>query len=136
MKLKNNLTISQLAKKAGVNLQTIRYYESLNLLPEPERTGAGYRLYHEDYVRHIKFVKNSQHLGFSLDQIRDLVTVKYDRSSLGKDVKKIIKSKIQDIESQINELEESKQYLQELYDSCSGRMQSSCCPILNALENE
>lgn len=133
LKQKNNLTIGDLAKKAGINLQTIRYYERLDLLPDPERTDSGYRIYDDSYLKHIKFVKNAQDLGFTLDEIKDLVAVKLNPKAHGKDVKKIIETKIEDIDNQIEELEETKKYLESLDKSCSGKMLSSCCPIIGTL---
>lgn len=135
MDKKNILTISKLARKAGVNLQTIRYYEKLNLLPKPKRSKSKYRLYDDEYLKHIKFVKNAQNLGFKLDEIRDLVLIKHNPKALGKDVKKVIKKKIEEIEIQVAELQGAKDYLNELYDSCSGKMSSCCCPILSAINS-
>lgn len=135
MDKKNILTISKLAKKAGVNLQTIRYYEKLNLLPKPKRNKSKYRLYDDEYLKHIKFVKNAQNLGFKLDEIRDLVLIKHNPKALGKDVKKVIKQKIEEIETQVVELQGAKDYLNELYDSCNGKMSSCCCPILGAINS-
>lgn len=131
----NNITIGTLAEKAGVNLQTIRYYEKLDLLPEPKRSKSGYRLYDEEYSKHIKFVKNAQSLGFKLEEIKELVSVRYNPKALGKDVKQIIKKKIEEIENKVEELTETKKYLNELNNSCSGKMKSSCCPILSALHS-
>lgn len=129
------LTISKLAEKAGVNLQTIRYYERLNLLPSPKRSKSGYRLYDEDYVSHIKFIKNAQNLDFKLKEIRELMKVKRSSKALGKEVKKIIQMKIDQIDLQIKDLKATSKYLKELDKSCSGRMNSSCCPILKTLES-
>lgn len=133
-KKKTNFTISKLAKKAGVNLQTIRYYERLELLPEPKRTESGYRIYDDEYLKNIRFVKNAQDLGFKLEEIKNLVDIKFNPKAMGKDVKKLIDEKIHDIEDQIEELQEMKKYLKELDQSCSGKMPSSCCPILNSLQ--
>jgi len=128
-----NITISTLCKKLGINVQTVRYYESMGLIPEPERTEAGYRVYDEAYEEHIAFVKNSQRLGFSLEEIAELAQLKFQNKALGKDVKKLIGQKIQQIETEIEELQATKSYLEKLDRSCSGKMKSSCCPILQGL---
>lgn len=129
-----HMTISQLAERAGLNLQTIRYYESLDLIPEPERSESGYRLYDESYLEHIKFVKNAQDLSFSLEEIKKLVNLKFSKSSLGDDVKLIISSKVSELENKIQSLEQMKSYMEGLLNSCSGEMPTSDCPIIKSLE--
>jgi DNA-binding transcriptional MerR regulator len=128
-----NLKIGDMAKLANLEVQTIRYYESIELLPEPKRTESGYRKYDEEYLEHLRFIKNSQELGFSLEEIKDLVKHKFSKKSLGKDVKDIIKTKINDIDQEIKELKELKLRLSKLDSSCSGKMKTACCPILNTL---
>jgi len=130
-----NLTISDLAELAGVNLQTVRYYERLELIPEPIRTESGYRVYDASYVKHIRFVKNSQDLGFSLEEIQELAKIKLSPKGRGKEIKAIIRRKIQEVNCNIAALLETKEYLEELDSSCSGKMASSCCPIINSLNN-
>jgi DNA-binding transcriptional MerR regulator len=76
----DNLTIGQVAKKAGVNIQTIRYYERRNLLPEPSRGESGYRHYEEETVRHIRFIRNAKELGFSLKEIGRVVRAEIRRN--------------------------------------------------------
>lgn len=131
--LQKTLKIGEIAKLANIEVQTIRYYESINLLPEPSRTESGYRNYTEEYVEHLRFIKNSQELGFSLDEIKDLVHHKFSTKSFGKDVKVIIKSKIDEVNQEIQELTELKLRLNKLNGTCSGKMKSSCCPILSTL---
>lgn len=133
---KNNLTIGELADLAGLNIQSIRYYERLELLPEPERSDSGYRLYNQDYLAHIVFIKNAQELGFKLEEIKDLVEIKFNAKAKGKDVKKIIHEKLEFVEEEITKLQKVKKYLQELDKSCSGKMSSSCCPILQKLSSQ
>lgn len=129
----NNLKIGDIAKLTNVEVQTIRYYEGLDLLPEPKRTESGYRNYNEEYVEHIRFIQNSQELGFSLEEIRELVRLKFSKRSKGKDVKEVIKTKIQEIEQEIEDLTELKLRLAKLNSTCSGKMKTNCCPILNTL---
>ena len=96
-----NLKIGDLAKLANVEVQTIRYYESMDLLPEPTRTESGYRIYSEEYVEHIRFIKNSQELGFRLEDIQGLVKLKFSSKSRGKDVKDLVKAKIAEVEAKV-----------------------------------
>jgi DNA-binding transcriptional MerR regulator len=128
-----NLKIGELASLANVEVQTIRYYESLDLLPEPKRTDSGYRAYSEEYVEHIRFIKNSQELGFKLEEVKDLVKLKFSKNSKGKDVKELVRTKIEEIETEIEELTELKLRLLKLNSTCSGKMKTDCCPILNTL---
>ena len=127
------LKIGELARLADIEVQTIRYYESLALLPEPTRTDSGYRNYNTEYLEHINFIKNCQELGFSLEEISDLVHHKFSKNSKGKDVKEIVQAKIDQVEDEISELIKVKQRLTKLNSSCSGKMKSSCCPIINTL---
>jgi DNA-binding transcriptional MerR regulator len=129
------ISIGKLAELAGVEVQTIRYYESLGLLPEPERTESGYRQYNINYLENLKFIKNLQDLEFKLEEIRELVTIKFSKKALGKDVKKVIKDKLEEIQEEISELQNKEAKLKDLLDSCSGRMKSCHCPILNSLSN-
>lgn len=132
-KCQKNLKIGDIAKLANLEVQTIRYYESIGLLPEPKRTESGYRNYDEEYLEHLSFIKNSQELGFSLEEIKDLVKHKFSKKSLGKDIKAIINIKIDDIDQEIKELKELKLRLSKLNSSCSGKMKTACCPIINTL---
>lgn len=130
---KQKFTIGELAEQLSISIQTIRYYEQLGLIPEPLRTKSGYRIYDEDYIKHIRFVKNSQDLGFSLVEIQEMAAIKLNPKAKGKAVKEIIQNKIAEINQSIATLTETKNYLEEMNISCSGRMSSSCCPIINNL---
>ena len=130
-----NLKIGDLAKLADLEVQTIRYYESLGLLPDPQRTESGYRTYDQNYLEHLKLIKNSQDLGFTLEEIKELVKLKFSSISKGKDVKELVEAKIEELDDQINELKDLKTKLAKLNKTCSGKMKTSCCPILNSLSN-
>jgi Cu(I)-responsive transcriptional regulator len=132
-KCQKNLKIGDIADLANVEVQTIRYYESIDLLPEPTRTESGYREYNEEYVEHLRFIKNSQELGFKLEEIKELVKLKFSKRSLGKDVKEVIKAKIDEIDQEIEDLTEMKLRLTKLNKSCNGKMKTNCCPIINTL---
>ena len=131
-----DMTISELAKKANVNVQTIRYYESLKLLPPPKRSPSGYRLYTLDYLQNIRFIKNAQKLGFSLEEIGKLVLLRFDGTSMGAEVKSLIKDKVSLLEDEIHNLQLTKKYLDELQSNCSGTMGTADCPIIGALSAE
>lgn len=127
------ITIGKLAELAEVEVQAIRYYESLGLVPEPKRTESGYRQYTIEYLENIRFIKNLQELDFKLEEIKYLVKVKFNKKAQGKDVKKLIKEKLSDIQDEILSLKVKEDRLNDLLDSCSGRMKSCDCPILKSL---
>ena len=123
-----------LAKKAHVNPETLRYYEREGLLPEPQRSDAGYRLYSDEDVRRVRFIKRAQELGFSLKEVKDLLALKVDASQSASEVKKLAEQKVQDIEAKIHHLQSMKRILHELADTCSGQGPVEQCPILNCLD--
>jgi Cu(I)-responsive transcriptional regulator len=127
--------IGQLAEETGFSIQTIRYYESLGLLPAPDRSDSGYRKYDESYLQHINFIKNAKNMGFSLDEIKELIYLKSSNDALGKDVKHMVKLKMEELAKQIKELENTYNYLASLNQSCSGKMQTKNCPILKQLSD-
>ncbi len=127
------LTIGQLAKKAQVNIETIRYYERRGLIPDPPRRESGYRQYSDDYVGRILFIKRAQGLGFSLKEIYELLSLKVDPGTTCDDIKKLSEVKISEIERKIIELQDIKKALVKLVTLCKGRGPSTECPILDAL---
>ena len=99
------LTIGQLAKDAGVNIETIRYYERRGLIPEPPRRKSGYRQYGSDFVLRIQFIKRAQELGFSLNEIDELLALRVDSGTACSEVKHHAEAKIADIEGKIKTLQ-------------------------------
>src|SRR5216684_3342370 len=128
------LTIGQLAKKAQVNVETVRYYERRGLIPEPPRRWSVYRQYSQDDLTRLQFIKRAQELGFSLKEIAELLALRVDPATSCSDVKKRAEVKIADIEAKIQALERMKKALRKLVAACSGRGPTSACPILEALE--
>ncbi len=80
------LTIGDVAKRANVHIETLRYYERLGIVPKPPRTRSNYRLYPEDTVRRVRFVKHAQELGFSLKEIKELLSLRATSGATCKDV--------------------------------------------------
>ncbi len=129
-----SLTTGQLAKRAGVNIETIRYYEKRGIIPELRRKESGYRLYPSNTVTRIQFIKHAKELGFSLKEINELLTLRLDENTPCSEVKSRAEDKISDIEGKIKSLQEMKKALVKLTKECSGRGPISECPILEALE--
>ena len=124
--------ISRTAREAGVNTQTLRYYERRGLLPRPPRRGAGYRDYPADAVQLVRFIKRAQDLGFSLDEVEELIKLRGVRASERQKVRRIAEKKIADIDSRIAHLGSMRDALQHLVQSCH-HGGSATCPIIEAL---
>lgn len=131
-----NLKIGEVARRAGVNLQTIHYYERRGLLPEPPRTPSNYRLYPEDTVRRVRFVKRAQELGFTLKEIEELLSLRASPRSRCADVRRRAQAKMDDIDGKIRALQGMRKALGKLIGECSGKGPVSECPILETLDPE
>src|SRR5215203_7443668 len=110
------LKIGQVAELGGVNLQTVRYYERERLLPEPPRLASGYRVFSDDTVRRVRFIKRAQELGFTLAEIRELLTLRVDQERDSATVRALALKKITDISEKIRNLQAMKQALEHLTD--------------------
>ena len=130
------LKIGQLAQRASVNLQTIRYYEREGLLPEPPRLSSGYRLYSDSMVRRVRFIKRAQEIGFSLAEIRELLSLRADGRRERNEVRAIAQAKLADIEGKMRTLKAMKAVLNRLTERCSGCGPMSECPILESIDSE
>jgi MerR family mercuric resistance operon transcriptional regulator len=132
----NPLTIGQLAKHAKVNIETIRYYERRGLIPEPPRRESGYRQYAPEFVTRIQFIKRAQELGFSLNEIADLLALRVDTDTACNEVRKRAENKIASIEGKIQTLQKMKQALEALVVVCNENGVTGECPMLDALEGK
>jgi len=131
-----SLTIGHLAREAGVNLETVRYYERRGLLPKPPRSASGYRLFPSDAARRLRFIRRAQELGFSLKEIRELLSLRVLRNTTSRDIRARAEAKIADIEAKISSLESMKKTLQKLTGVCNGCAPLAKCPILESLDKE
>ncbi len=127
------LTIGRLAKKTGVNVETIRYYERRELIPEPPRLESGYRQYPQDAVARIQFIKHAKTLGFSLKEISELLSLRVAPNTTCGDVRRRAVAKIDEIDEKVRALRRIKMALKDLAAKCSGQGPTSECPILDAL---
>ena len=127
------LSIGEVADRAGVGVQTIRYYERRGLVSEPPRSSGGFRQFPERTVRRIRFIKRAQGLGFTLEEIEELLNLRADESASCSDVRSRAVAKLHEIDEKIDELREMREALQELVDACSGEGPVSECPCLEAL---
>ena len=102
------LTIGQLGKRADVGVETVRFYERRGLLAEPDRRPSGYRQYDEEVVDRLRFIKRAKELGFTLNEIKDLLSLRIDPSMTCADVKNRAEEKIGDIQAKIRTLQRMK----------------------------
>ena len=125
--------ISQAAEAAGVNVQTLRYYERRGLLPKPPRRASGYREFPADAVRVVRFIKRAQDLGFSLDEVDGLLRLRRNSGGNKKRIRSIAQRRIEQITRKIEELERMKRALHLLVHACHEGTTVDC-PIIEALE--
>src|SRR6266704_2139326 len=131
-----SLTIGHLAKQAGVNLETVRFYERRGLLLRPPRSASGYRLFPAEAARRLRFIRRAQELGFSLREIRELLALRVSPKANSAEIRARAEAKIADIEAKIRTLESMKKTLRKLTKSCAGCDPITECPILESLDKE
>ncbi len=128
-------TIGQLARDAGVRVETVRYYERRGLLPRARRSPAGYRLFDDEALRRIRFVKRAQALGFSLREVHELLSLRTAKRVDCDAVRERAARKIADVEEKIRALQAIRKVLLQLVDKCESRRTSDRdCPILGSLD--
>jgi len=127
---KDTLTIGALAAAAAVNLESIRYYERVGLIKQPRKPLSGYRQYPCELVSRIRFIKQAQAYGFSLEEIKDLLSMGDGRCH---DVQNKAVQKREYIKGQISDLKRLVKTLDELIDSCNSNSTGYACPIIDTL---
>lgn len=130
------MTIGQLARQAGVHIETVRFYERRGLIPEPPRRASGYREFPPESVARIAFIKRAQELGFSLREISELLELRVDPETTCGDVREQAEAKIAQIDEKMRTLQNMRAALQRLAAECHGDGPPSDCPILEYLEHE
>lgn len=130
------MQIGQLAQRADVAIDTVRYYERNGILPKPDRQASGYRRYGEDDVARLRFVRRAKALGFTLVEIRDLLALSGRRAEDMAGLKAAAIEKLGDVEHKLEALTRIRDGLQALVASCPGHGPLDRCPILAALAEE
>lgn len=130
------MKIGELAQKADVNIDTVRYYERQGLLPVPQRQRSGYRQYAVGDVSRLRFVRRAKALGFTLQEIRELLELSSQRETDMSGMKSVAIEKLADVEDKLAELTRIRDGLQALVASCPGHGALAQCPILNALAED
>jgi Cu(I)-responsive transcriptional regulator len=129
------MNIGAAAKASGVSAKMIRHYESVGLFPEASRTESGYRQYADKEVNTLRFIRQSRDLGFSIEQIRELLGLWQNRRRPSRQVKALAQAHIQELEQKLQELQAMKATLEHLVHCCHGDDRPDC-PILEALAQE
>lgn len=131
------MTRGEIAEKADVNPETLRYYEREKLIPKPPRSDGGFRLYDESYVDRLRFIQRAQDLGFTLAEIKDLLEMRVDDGATCRDVKAQAEEKIGEVKAKIQDLKRIRDALSRLAEACEeSEGPTSACPILEAMEGE
>lgn len=127
------LSIGNVAKATGIKVVTIRYYEQIGLLPEPARTEGNYRAYGAEHVRQLRFIRRCRDLGFTLDQVRDLLRLSLQRSQECNEVDRITMRHLAHIEEKVSDLNRLAEELRRLSTCCRGNGLIADCRIIEAL---
>lgn len=131
----NAMTISRAARKAGVGVETIRFYERRGLIRQPPKPqDAGFRVYPEETVQHVRFIRQAQELGFSLREIDELLSLRADPSTDAGDVRQRAQAKLHQVNEKIEQLARIRTALEELIAACPGRGALRTCSIMDVLE--
>ena len=121
-----NLTIGQLARETGTKVETVRFYEKSGLLPVPARTEGNYRAYEKAHLNRLSFIRRARDLGFSLDQVRELLALSDDRDQSCAAVDAIAKEHRAEVERKIADLQSLKKELDRMVDQCGCGVVADC----------
>jgi MerR family transcriptional regulator, mercuric resistance operon regulatory protein len=132
MKVMDVLSIGKLSKQSGVNIETIRYYEKIGVMPAPGRSAGGFRIYEPDHLKRLSFVRRSRQLGFSLDEIRNLLRLVDGHGHTCAEVHALMLSHLAEIRRKIRDLRRLQRAMAEMAARCSGESVPEC-PIVDAL---
>ncbi|MBN9086731.1 MAG: helix-turn-helix domain-containing protein [Reyranella sp.] len=132
MKVAEGLSIGSLSQQIGVNIETIRYYEKIGVMPRPGRSAGGYRVYGPEHVKRLHFIRRGRELGFSLDELRGLLRLVDGHSYTCAEVHALTVEHLEDIRQKIADLKSLKRVMSNMAASCT-RDQIPECPVIDAL---
>lgn len=130
------MNIGQLARQAGVPIDTVRYYERQRLIPEPVRSASGYRQYQRDDVTRLHFIRRAKTLGFTLEEIGELMAISGHSNNDMKQMKAAAGKKLEVVEERLAELTRMRDALKGLIEECPGHGPLATCPIMAALTTD
>ena len=128
------MNIGQVSKASGISAKMIRYYETIDLVPKAGRTEGGYRDYSPGDIHRLRFIRRARDLGFSFDQVRELLKLWSDKRRSSGNVKKVALEHIAELELRAAQLEDMIRTLKHLADACEGNHRPDC-PIIDELES-
>ncbi|MGE8538737.1 MAG: Cu(I)-responsive transcriptional regulator [Acinetobacter sp.] len=127
------MNIGQAAKRSGISAKMIRYYEDIGLLPSPKRSDAGYRVYNDADIKSLSFIQHARELGFSSEQMKELLGLWLDHSRQSSEVKQLAQKHILFLQQKIADMQQMLVILQQSVEQCAGNEQSDC-QILKQIE--
>lgn len=130
-----SLTIGALAKRAGVGVETVRFYERRGLVRRPARPGAGYRAYPEEAIGRIRFIRNAQALGFTLEEVKELLALRVTSGTSCAAVRSRASAKVTDVKRRLADLDRIRMALEKLIAICPGRGALAACTIFEAMDS-
>src|SRR3990172_13188966 len=129
--------VGEIAEKIGVNVETLRYYEKIKIMPKPKRKESSYRFYDELDLRRLLFIKRAKELGFTLNEIKELLNLKIESTATCGDIKHLAEHKLNDIKERIRDLNNIKNVLTKLIRQCvCEEVSTDECPILEVIEQK
>ncbi len=128
------ITRSELAKRCGVNIELLRYYEKCRLIDPPPRSPGGYRMYSEEDAVRIRFIKSARNLGFTLKEVSDLMKLRVDKKKSCDSVAVRAKKKREEVDEKIKDLRSMRKVLDQLIGQCEKSLPTNDCPILSSFE--
>jgi MerR family mercuric resistance operon transcriptional regulator len=131
---RSGLTIGRLAAASGVNLETVRYYERIGIMPEPARTEGGHRVYDGEHRRRLTFIRRARELGFGIGEIRALLDLASPQRRSCDEVRAIAAAHLADVRAKIDDLARLEAVLADTVTRCAGRRSAPSCPVLDILE--
>ncbi len=128
----SELQIGEVARRAGVSIDTLRYYERLKLLPRPRRSSGGFRLFASEHIERVKFIKQAQDLGFSLDEIKGLLAT--GGADECRKVRDLLQRKLTELDDRLKAMKSFRRVLAKHLAACEGELkqhgESACCPVV------
>lgn len=128
------LNIGEVAKRTGVTVETVRFYERQGLIETPQRSDSGYREYPQETVKRVRFIQHAKEVGFTLKDISELLALRQEPGTSCADIKIRAAQKIEEVDQKIRDLKRIREALARMVMKCRGRGSLSECPILEELE--
>jgi MerR family mercuric resistance operon transcriptional regulator len=132
--LVNELPIGELSRQSGVNIETIRYYEKIGIMPAPARSPGGYRLYAPDHLKRLSFVRRGRQLGFSLDELRSLLRLVDGHTYTCAQVRALTLEHVAEVRRKISDLRRLERVMADMAAQCTGQRIPKC-PVIDALSD-